>query len=216
MNETPSSEIAAELIRTWTKLSELFTPHVIELRRKHFNYPKDGENPAARFVHYTSAEAGMGIIQSGRLWMRNTMCMSDYREVQHGFDNFRSFFATPPNEENFLAALDKCFPGIGKEAFETFNKWWNDIRTNTYITSISEHDSSEDTNGRLSMWRAFRTDSARVAIVLKTMWHFDTGAKLRVTVSPVTYLPKSAVHELLLTVVKNVQTHSGFLQSLGK
>jgi hypothetical protein len=186
------------------------------LRRKHFNYPKDGENPDARFVHYTSAEAGMGIIQSGRLWMRNTMCMSDYREIQHGFDNFQSFFATPPNEANFLSALDKCFPGIGKEAFDTFNKWLADIRTNTYITSISEHDSSEDSNGRLSMWRAFATSTARVAIVLKPKWHSDTGANLRLTVSPVTYLPKHAVHELLLTVIKNVESHCDYLQSLGK
>jgi hypothetical protein len=216
MNEALSPELETERIRVWTRLSEIFSPHTIELRRKLFNYPKDHENPTARFVHYTSAEAGISIIQSQRLWMRNTMCMSDYREVQHGFDNFHSFFAMQPNEANFLAALDKCFPGIGKEAFAIFNKWLTDIRTNTYITSLSEHDTSEDIPGRLSMWRAFGSDSARVAIVLKTKWRSDTGIRLRLTVSPVTYLAKNAVHEMLLEVIENVQRHCDFLQSLGK
>jgi hypothetical protein len=34
----------------------------------------------ARFVHYSSAEAALKIIQTKRFWMRNTNCMADYRE----------------------------------------------------------------------------------------------------------------------------------------
>ena len=48
-----------------------------------------------RFVHYTSAAAALAIIKSKRLWMRNTTCMSDYREVQHGFAILNSFFNDP-------------------------------------------------------------------------------------------------------------------------
>ncbi len=45
-----------------------------------------------RLVHYTSAEAALSIIKSKRMWMRNTNCMADYREVHHGFDIFYEFF----------------------------------------------------------------------------------------------------------------------------
>ena len=51
-----------------------------QLRR----YPK--REGTAKFVHYTSAENAIKIIESRRIWMRNTQCMSDYREMSHSFD----------------------------------------------------------------------------------------------------------------------------------
>ena len=41
-----------------------------------------------RFVHYTSADNALKIIRTKRLWMRNTTCMADYREVEHGYQIF--------------------------------------------------------------------------------------------------------------------------------
>ncbi len=37
-----------------------------------------------RFAHYTSAEAALSIIEGRRVWMRNALCMPDYREVELG------------------------------------------------------------------------------------------------------------------------------------
>jgi hypothetical protein len=47
---------------------------------------------SARFVHYTTAEAALKIISSKRVWMRNTQCMIDFREVQHEFEMLLGFF----------------------------------------------------------------------------------------------------------------------------
>ena len=49
-----------------------------------------------------------------------------------------------------------------------FNNSWSDIRLNTYITCVSEHQDSEDKHGRLSMWRAFGGGTGtRVGIVFE-------------------------------------------------
>lgn len=215
MSQTLSPESEAQRIRNWEKLSKIFNPHTIEKRLKHYNYPKDGENPTACFAHYTSAEAGLQIIKSQRLWMRNPLCMADYKEIQHGFENFQTFFASKTNEKQFLASLDKCFPGVGQEAFNIFNAWWNDIRVNTYVTSLSEHKADEDMHGRLSMWRGFGSGD-RVALIFKPKWHSETGKDLHLTVSPVTYLPRPKVHEMLSKVISNVECECEFLQSLDK
>src|ERR1700751_1472030 len=99
-----------------------------------------GTRDEARFVHYTTAEAALSIIKSKRIWMRNTTCMADYREVQHGFDMLRGFFSDKSKLGAFVFALDSCAAGVAMEAINLFNGWWNTIWLNTYITSISEHD----------------------------------------------------------------------------
>jgi hypothetical protein len=43
----------------------------------------------------------------------------------------------------------------------------------TFITSIFEHDDSDDLHGRLSMWRALGMSTARVAIVFKVSRFFQ-------------------------------------------
>ena len=61
-----------------------------------------------QFVHYTSADAALSIIKTKRMWMRNTSCMSDYREVQHGFDILQKYFLDKERVAKFAAALDAC------------------------------------------------------------------------------------------------------------
>jgi hypothetical protein len=98
--------------------------------------------------------------------MRNTNCMADYREVQHGFDIYRSYFQTEGKRKAFDEAFDTSSTGLAKEALASFDNWWNDLRLNTYISSVSKHSDDEDLHGRLSMWRAFG-GGTRVAIVLR-------------------------------------------------
>ena len=76
--------------------------------------------------------------------MRNTTCMSDYREVQHGFDILNKFFSDKRKADAFIAALDACVEGVAQEALELFRTRWRDVRFNAYVTSISEHDVSEN------------------------------------------------------------------------
>jgi hypothetical protein len=150
------------------RLESIFMP---EGRRQRDTLYKANPNP--RFVHYTRAEAALEIIRKKRLWLRNATAMVDYREIHHGFSLLQSWFAVQGNKKKFIDVFDSIHPGAASQAITAFfDRFWmsNDrgVQTQTYISSISEHDSSEDEHGRLSMWRAFGADAlARVALVFR-------------------------------------------------
>lgn len=121
------------------------------------------EKAKQRFVHYTSAAAGLNIIRTKSIWMRNTTCMADYSEVQHGLKKLTA----EKNLKPLIEFLDSEVSGVGREAVNLFHSWSNDTQFGTYIASISAHDDKEDVHGRLSMWRAFGGQTARVAFVLR-------------------------------------------------
>ncbi len=198
-----------EQMQATMRLEGIFMPHARQQRDSAY---RNGAKPT-RFVHYTSAEAALSIIKSKRVWMRNTNCMADYREVQHGFDSLNSFFLDTAKRDSFVQALEACAPGSAQEAINLFNSWLPDIRLNTYIASLSEHDDSEDQHGRLSMWRGFRGNVARVAIVLKIPPFSGGAAALNVIFSPVAYLNEVAVHGVLDSVIQNICNSADFLRS---
>lgn len=167
-----------------------------------------------RFVHYTTAEAALSIIKAKRFWLRNTNCMVDYREVQHGFDIYNRYFLAPAKRKAFVDAFDACIPGVADDAFSAFNNWWQDLRLNTYIACVSEHQDSEDTYGRLSMWRAFGGIGTRVGIVLRFPYISMSAASLGLTFSPVAYLSEAAAHDVIDEVIANVQKNREYLRAL--
>jgi hypothetical protein len=140
--------MSADELQLALKLQSIFMPHALDQRETF-------ERAHGRFVHYTSAEAGLSIIRTKRVWMRNTTCMSDYSEVQHGRRLLHLFFSNEANRAGFVSALDACADGLAQEVFTLFDQWWNEIQFQSYVTSVSEHDPREDRHGRLSMWRAF-------------------------------------------------------------
>jgi hypothetical protein len=152
------------------RLARIFAPYATQQIDEIYGDPAFSQlgSVSKRFVHYTTAEAALEIIKTKRFWMRNALCMADYREVQHGFDILRGFFADKSNAEAFYNAIDLCSPGAAKEVVDHFDRWLPDIRCNTYLACLSKHHDSEDTHGRLSMWRGFGgTATPRVAVVLK-------------------------------------------------
>jgi hypothetical protein len=167
------------------------------------------------FVHYTSAEAALNIIKTKRVWMRNATCMTDYHEVQHGFDILaRNLLAESPKKKEFLGAIEAVAPGAADEALTLFNGWWNDIRFSSYITSISEHDDKEDVRGRLSMWRAFGGNAARVALVLRLPFFSSGTESLNLIFSPVAYLSEDEVRSQIDQVIKNIHAATRFLRTV--
>jgi len=203
-----------EEYQLWIRLEGIFTPYA-RAKRDAFYHTDNNENPRPqRFVHYTSAEAALSIIKTKRVWMRNTTCMSDYREVQHGFELLNKFFSDASKRNAFTAALDACSPNSAKEAIDLFNQWWNDTRLNTYITCISEHDDKEDSHGRLSMWRAFRGNTARVAMVFSVPWYSAGALALNISLNPVAYLNEQEVHAEFDTVTTNIRQNCDFLRSI--
>jgi hypothetical protein len=167
-----------------------------------------------RFVHYTSATAALEIIKTKRLWMRNTTCMADYREVQHGFDTLNRFFNDEAAKSAFLAALDQCADGLAAEAIALFNQWWSDVQLQTYISSISEHDDSEDFHGRLSMWRAFGRSGPRVALVFTIPLDSGVAAPLNILFSPVAYFDDARLNAEMYRVIAQIRGNREFLRTL--
>jgi hypothetical protein len=164
-NEVLKPILTPEQYDQSVRLGNILMPYAATQRRELFE--KEPNQAHARLIHYTSAESAMGIIRSKRFWMRNTNCMSDYREVQHGYDILQKFFSDQAKRSAFTEALDRCSQGVALEAIKMFDDSWSHIRFSTYISSISEHEDLEDVHGRLSMWRAFGGGAARVGIVLK-------------------------------------------------
>ena len=138
----------AEQIATFERLSNILFPYAHRKRKEVID--RNG-----RFVHYTSADSALKIINNKCIWMRNTTCMTDYREVHHGYDALRRWFADASNRQAFSTALNGCSAGIAEEAIAQFDQALQSTQLQTYITSISEHDAREDAHVRLSMWRAF-------------------------------------------------------------
>ena len=171
------------------KFESIFIPQAMSRRNQILN-PKTTES--ARFVHYTSAEAALKIINQKRLWMRNTVCMTDYREVQHGFAALHKFFSDKVKANSFKSVVNEVSQGAADEAIASFDEWWKSgvIQFNTFIASVSEHDVREDFHGRLSMWRAFGGNTARVALVFNVPSRSDGATALNINFSPV---PQSEV-----------------------
>jgi Protein of unknown function (DUF2971) len=196
------------------RLAGIFMPQIMKQVYKAFNIAPGKIPTLVRFVHYTSADAALKIIQDKRVWMRNTVCMSDYTEVKHGFTILNNYFSNDIKTNAFKAALERCAPGATNEAINLFNQWWGNIQLQTYITSISEHLIDEDLHGRLSMWRAFGANQTRVAIVFNIPWHSDGALELNLNFSPVAYLTEEEAHTVIDDVTRNIDVNCEFLKTI--
>jgi hypothetical protein len=211
----PTQEEIAQAI----KLEGIFSPQTRERRDAKFRRDNpDGTDPAharINFAHYTSADGAIEILKSKRLWMRNTTCMIDFREVEHGYGFLLEYFRDSAKHQQFLAAMNAVSQNAGNDAIGFFDRLWGHIRTDTYITCLSEHDAkSENEIGRLSMWRGFGSDQPRVALVFSVPWFANLAANVGIIVSPCAYLKPSDAPQILDQVVANVTQNQAYLQTL--
>lgn len=146
--------------------------------------------------------------------------MGDYREIDHGHDLLVKVLHSRRSDdqtryEALIGLLETCVPGVAASAFSILDQNWNQIRFNTYVASLSEHDSGqEDLYGRLSMWRAFGGTSARVALVFSVPW-FSPGAEiLKVMFSPVAYFTEDQLAKEIDTVLENVRANVDFVSGV--
>ena len=133
------------------KLNEiLFKREILETRKL-----KDNK---LNFVHYTNANTAYKIIENEEIWLRNVRGMNDYREIDYGRSQFIDSLENPQNKTN-RNNLEQLIKKID------CNQYIKDIETRTYITCLSEHPSTEDNYGRLSMWRAYG-HSTGIALII--------------------------------------------------
>ncbi len=90
-----------------------------------------------RLVHYTSADTALKIIKNEAVWARNSSCMNDFMELEHGFECLNNSLIT--HKEKFIDVFDSIFDGFTDELTKYFNDWLPTIRSDTYITCLSEH-----------------------------------------------------------------------------
>lgn len=78
--------------------------------------------------------------------------MEDYSEIRYGRglveDHFLGASAAP-----LWDALDSVHAGVSSEAKSLFRGWADSTEYETFIVCLTEHDTAEDHDGRLSMWK---------------------------------------------------------------
>lgn len=140
-----------------TELIDIFFAHFAHKSAEMANGDKD-------FIHYTSPEAALNIIKTGKFWLRNTTVMNDATEVYHGTNLVREFF-TSDDSAPFYECLNRLVDDGKTKLIELYDSWIHDLETNTYVACLSEHDRDANPDGLLSMWRAYGR-SGGVALVL--------------------------------------------------
>lgn len=172
-----------------------------------------------RFAHYTSAEAGMAILGSNKMLLRNSTLMNDFSEVQHGINCLSRAYdgASGSRLKKLLKVVQDDLPDI-LEA--NFNSEVLDYRGETYITSISEHGNGsepndvEDSFGRLSMWRAYANKNG-IAFVFNNDPFVTESNALNAFTSPVVYATIEGFHVYFDEVVDNIEKNIDYLVQLG-
>jgi hypothetical protein len=99
------------------KLSNIFEPYWIDRRESIVN-------SKGRFVHYTSADSAIKIIQTKSIWMRNARCMNDYNEISHGYTLLGKLFREQGTRKTFVDTIDGFKKGTVEEVFKNFDAWW--------------------------------------------------------------------------------------------
>lgn len=166
-------------------------------------------------VHYTSAEAAMNILRTKEIWLRESTCMNDFMEVQHGIDCLSAAYNTHENGKKFQAALNGIFGGITKDVEAKFNESVGLLKSETYLMCLSEHDPNENELGRLSMWRAYSANSG-VAIVINTRAPLNDSGALNAFTLPVEYLSDADFADKLGRIAEAIQSEAAFIEKQGR
>lgn len=173
---------------------------------------KEGE---IKFAQYTSAEAAALMIQNEQVWLRNARCMNDYSEIQHGFDCLSAAYKSDDSRNKLKSSLERVFPGLPKKLEDLFDGWAPYFENDTYITCLSEHPSTEDQYGRLSMWRAYGGNQP-VAIVINTEVFTSETEILGANIFPVSYLGSTDFNKIFFSISDRIETHIDSIAALGE
>lgn len=174
--------------------------------------PRQAERVKAtktRFVHYTSAESAIKILDTGKILLRNSTLMNDFSEVQHGLDCLFGALDSPLGDR-LKATLDSVRPDLYKFFRRKLDEEINGILKETYILSLSEHDAPDDSNdttddyGRLSMWRAYAGRNG-VAMVLNTGPFLRESNALNAYSTPVLYATPRSFLPHFEEIVSNLE-----------
>lgn len=167
-----------------------------------------------RFVHYTSAEVAMAILDGKSIWMRSAATMNDFSEIEHGTALLKEVWASEVGQR-LQAMLTEIFPEAIPKATNLYESWWMEFKNHTYITCLSEHFDFEDETGRLSMWRAYG-GAAGVALVMNQTPIASASDALKAYTSPVAYFDSAKMRTLFEAISENVAGEQTYLREQGE
>jgi len=137
--------------------------------------------------------------------------MNDHSEVEHGakcvYETLNSAIGT-----SFFSEIDLCHPGASTKIKERLNNWMPLILGDTFITCLSEHTNTDDSYGRLSMWRAYGGNSG-VAIIFKQEAFLSEEVDLGAYTSPVLYENRTGVFGDIHQITNSIQNNHEFLRA---
>lgn len=166
------------------------------------------EFASKKFVHYTSAAAGMSILKNDGFWMRSVRGMNDTSEIEFG-----TKYALAMYGGTRAARINQLLPSLRLLDPKDVNPHWLDEIKRTEILCLSEHDRSEDQSGRLSMWRGYGAESSVAFIVNSDAFNPDTD-QTRVYSTPVAYPKEGRLEEDFERRVSLIEQHQERLHGM--
>jgi Protein of unknown function (DUF2971) len=188
------------------KILKIFHRHSVDKTLQVLNFKQ-------HFVHYTSAETALKIIQNEQVWMRKPLVMNDFMEIQYGLNCLNA--SIRKYEDEIAGAFNTMFDGFWDELIKKFDAWIPVMKKQTFIACLSEHDLKENLLGRLSMWRAYGGSSG-VALVFKSGPFLRPSDALGAYTSPVAYSNQSEFHQSFKGFIDSVRDNADFIKSLDK
>ncbi|WP_111428460.1 DUF2971 domain-containing protein [Rhodobacteraceae bacterium DSL-40] len=189
-------------------LLRLFDPWYLSQVKRMYNEKK-------RLVHYTSSSVAFSILKNSEIWMRNAACMNDYMEIYHGIQ-FVDKFITSELYISVMRLIDESFPDTSKYIEAIFHNYKNQYLYDTYITCLSEHETSEDFLGRLSMWRAYGGKSGVALVVRNTPFLTYKNQNIGAFSAPVLYAGEKNFKSHLEETFENLRNSIEEISKLDK
>lgn len=153
----------------------------------------------------------MRILQKPEVWMRNTAVMNDYMEVEHGMECLDEAWTTSAGATRVKSILENLNSGAVDRLERSYRSWRSTIKSDTFITCVSEHQPHEDLHGRLSMWRAYG-GKAGVAFVFKPDFLVQESHAIGAYSHPVSYLDRFSFADGLNTLADRMDAAKSFLK----
>ena len=165
----------------------------------------------SRLVYYTSAKTAKSIIENREIWFRNAALMSDFSEISYGLKLLTRAVSGSVGEK-FGRIANGLFPDATGSAGVSLQALIPDWHLETYLSCWSLHRSSEDQNGRLSMWRAY----GDVALVLRNRAFRAFGQESGIQSLPVNYFSLSDCVAQVEQVGENIRNNATSIHSGGR
>jgi hypothetical protein len=166
---------------------------------------KSTDSEAFRLVYYTTGDVAAKIIDEQKIWLRNTLVVNDFSEIDYGTHCLRS--AIEQHRKDFEDVLEDIQTGLFSRVSKWLDELWPTIKEDTYIICVSEHKESENVLGRLSMWRAYGRSNG-VAIVIRPRVELLSSNILGAHIVPVSYRTPERFSEEFLSLINGLRQHA--------